>query len=494
MNLMKNVTKNGFEGAYSNTKSKPRLMILPKQKSKKDGTCVVYIELSVTKETASNLTSPTSKKRIQRRVATDIRVLPKFWSMALRKVKEAHPDHVNLNRKLKAILIAVDGYADGKIIDAVYLKELPVELQTFERHFDQKQRKTLIQWLDDYIKHRKAKSVRGTWKEFVTLRGRLERIQLRLNRMLYFESINFEFGDQIRDWADSNDIDPNTCKKTFAALGTFLNHYYNDQIKLNFRLSTDFREKKFSAVSGTHEDDPSPLYVDEIERIKNFIPMEGLKYVEMVKDKITGESKPVEKPLTINAQYRIKNLFLLACFTGLRFSDLVGLKKANFVNKTIVIRASKTDKGKSVKTLFIPIIPLANEVLIEIGDDMTKLKLSNQKANLYLTALLKHLAIDTPTIEYKYKMNGDRTEIEKPKYEIVSFHSGRDTFITNMLILGINHIAVMGWSGHTKFETFRKYVKLSENYLQSQHSQANKLFVFTDDEAELKKLGVTRVK
>lgn len=472
-----NVTNNG---AYSSPNEEVRLMILAKQKSRKDGLCTIYIELTSRDKI--------SGKRTFKRVATKERIDPKYWSVAFEKVKDSHPNYKTINDRLEGSLTAVKAHIKGTF-DAPYRKDLPSELKTFERHFDQKNRKTLIEYLDDYIKHKQANSVRTTWKEYITLKGRLTAIEKHFGTTLYFESINFEFGDNLRSWSDATGLNPNTCKKTFDALKTFLNFYYNDQQKLNFTLSTDFRERKFSNVTGTHEDDPSPLYIDEIEKLKNFTPMVGLKYSEMV------DKQPVEKPLTINAQYRIKNLFLLACSTGLRFTDLVTLRKANFVNDTIVIRASKTDKGKSVKTLYIPIIKLSRDILTEIDYDLTKLKLSNQKANLYLTAILKHLAIDTPTIEYSYKMNGDRTEVEKPKFEIISFHSGRDTFITNMLIAGIDHITVMSWSGHTKFETFRKYVRLSENYLKTQHKQANKLFVFKDEqEEEAKKLGITIVK
>ena len=47
--------------------------------------------------------------------------------------------------------------------------------------------------------------------------------------------------------------------------------------------------------------------------------------------------------------------------------------------------------------------------------------------------------------EYDYDLQGGRVEIDKRKYELVSFHSGRQTFITNCLISGIDVPTTMGF-------------------------------------------------
>lgn len=458
---LKNVTKNEIGGAYFNQKTKPRLMILPKQKSRKDGLCKVYIELSVTQKSEQN------SKRKFKRVATSVRVAPEQWSIAKEEVKPSHPEHILLNRKLKESLNAVDGYVNTKIDGKAYSQPLPTELKTFEKYFDLKHRKTLISYLDDYINYRQLNSVRNTWKEFRTLKGRLERYQEHVNKILFFESIDFDFAESLKAWGKSIKLNPNTLKKTFDALGTFLNHFYNDQFKLNFYLKADFREKKFIKVSGTHTPDPSPLYGDEIKKLIAFKPTKPITYVNR---------KGEEKQLTLNGQYRIKNLFLLACCCGLRFSDLTSLKKANFIDDSIRIRASKTDNKKESNTLSIPILDVARNILNEIDYDITKIKLSNQKSNDYLTIVLKHIGVDTPTIDYEYSANGERKEKEVAKYDVVTFHSSRDTFITNMLIAGVDIPTIMSWTGHNKFETFKKYIRLSEQYLKTQHKKVINVF------------------
>ncbi|HEV8512215.1 MAG TPA: site-specific integrase, partial [Cyclobacteriaceae bacterium] len=314
-------------------------------------------------------------------------------------------------------------------------------------------------------------SVRGTWKGFRTVRGRLERYEQHTNEALYFESITFEWAEKFKEFAKKIDLDPNTLKKTFEDLGTFLNYYYSDQEKLGFTLTDDFRDvNKFRKVAGTHSSDPTPLYQDEIEAVMKFKPSKPIEFEIIVK----GEK--VKETITVEAQYKVKRLFLLSCFTGLRFSDITKLKKGNIQGNTIVIRARKTDRNESAKNLNIPLFKYAKDILEEIDHNIRSITLTNQITNKYLKQILKQIGIDTMMIEYSYSLNAERTEENKPKYDLVSFHSGRDTFITNCLIAGIDITTVMSWSGHSKFETFKKYVSLSDNYLKIQHRKADKFF------------------
>ena len=358
------------EASYSNLKGNSWLMILPRQPSKKDGKCRVYVELRIAKQT------PNGTSYSPKRLPTEIRVFPENWSQKKEEVKTRDPDHKVFNEKLKKNLRAVEDFTKANIDGASYLKTIPSELETYEKHFDNKQRKTLLDYLEEYIGYRQSNSVRGTWKEFKTLKGRLERFQSYENKNLYFEDMTFEFAESLKAWAKTVPLDPNTVKeKVFGSLTTFLNHYFRHQHKLNFFLPTDYKDKEFSKVSGTHSSDPVPLYIDEIEKLLKFHPKEVLTYTT---------SKGKTERLTINAQYRIKNLFLLSCFTGLRYGDVVNLSKGNFNGDTVVVKASKTDRNKGARDLYIPVLPPTREIAESINYDFSRIKLSNQKANMYL--------------------------------------------------------------------------------------------------------------
>lgn len=105
---------------------------------------------------------------------------------------------------------------------------------------------------------------------------------------------------------------------------------------------------------------------------------------------------------------------------------------------------------------------------------------------------INHHDLNELTKEYTHKLDGTRIEEDKPKYEIVSFHSSRDTFITNCLIVGVDPITIMSWSGHKKYDTFKKYIKLSDNFKKGQHKKVNNLFNFKL-EKQLAEIGIKKV-
>ncbi|WP_276373739.1 phage integrase SAM-like domain-containing protein [Chryseolinea sp. H1M3-3] len=270
--------------------------------------------------------------------------------------------------------------------------------------------------------------LKNTAKGFITVKGRLERYEKSRNTTLYFESITKEWAEDFKEFAKEIELDPNTCKKTIEDFSTFLNHYFDDQRKHNIFLRADYKTEKIKKVPGTHSSEPSPLYPDEIKQLMlfNTDKFEPVRYGDP-ETKTTIYVSP-------KAAHKVKHLFLLACFTGLRFSDVLRLSKGSNQNDHIVIRPTKTDK-KNAKTLFIPLLKEARNILESINYDISKIKLANPSANRALTQLLKQAGINTIVKEYSYNLNGERSEQDLPnKFDVVSFHSGRDTFITNSLI------------------------------------------------------------
>ena len=55
----------------------------------------------------------------------------------------------------------------------------------------------------------------------------------------------------------------------------------------------------------------------------------------------------------------------------------------------------------------------------------------------------------------------ERIKITKPKYQFITSHIGRRTFIILALKKGIPHLKIMDITGHKDYKTFRKYVMIS---------------------------------
>lgn len=126
-------------------------------------------------------------------------------------------------------------------------------------------------------------------------------------------------------------------------------------------------------------------------------------------------------------------MFCFCCFTGLRYSDVYNLKRSDVYDDHIEVTTIKT-----TDRLTIPLSKYARDILgrYETSDDDKALPVtSNQKANKALKEVCRLSGIDRPVTVVDI-CGSRRTEIVKPKYELIGTHCGRRTFISNALSLG----------------------------------------------------------
>ena len=68
--------------------------------------------------------------------------------------------------------------------------------------------------------------------------------------------------------------------------------------------------------------------------------------------------------------------------------------------------------------------------------------------------------IDEPIILTKYR-GAEEVKYEKSKWEFLSSHCGRRTFVTLSLEKGMRAETVMAITGHKSYKTFKKYIKIT---------------------------------
>lgn len=168
---------------------------------------------------------------------------------------------------------------------------------------------------------------------------------------------------------------------------------------------------------------------------------------------------------------KIKDMLLFCSFTSLRFSDMQNLKWACVFENHIEVTTIKTNDSLRIEL---------NKYSKEILDRYTRDKgfvfprISNQKMNDYLKVLGKLCKINAPfTISY-YKGN-KRIEEVFPKYEFLSSHVGRRTFICNALMLGIAPNIVMKWTGHSDYAAMKPYIEIADKAKESAMSLFDRL-------------------
>lgn len=71
--------------------------------------------------------------------------------------------------------------------------------------------------------------------------------------------------------------------------------------------------------------------------------------------------------------------------------------------------------------------------------------------------------------------SNERIEEILPKYELLSSHIGRRTFICNALMLGIAPNIVMKWTGHSDYAAMKPYIEIADKAKETAMSLFNKI-------------------
>lgn len=152
---------------------------------------------------------------------------------------------------------------------------------------------------------------------------------------------------------------------------------------------------------------------------------------------------------------KVRDWFLLLAWTGCRFSDLEKISKTDIKDGFITFRQQKTNTKVT-----IPLHPVVKEILEKYEYNMPE-PISNQKFNDYVKEVGKQAKIDDSETITK-TIGGVLTTNQMPKYELISSHTGRRSFCTNMYKRGLPTLMIMSISGHKTEKSFLKYIKVKQ--------------------------------
>jgi integrase len=304
-------------------------------------------------------------------------------------------------------------------------------------------------YFNQYIEASKATKVHGTVKQIKATFEKLKAFEIYCNYTLTFESINLEFYQKFQEYL-INDLEllNNSIGKQIKTLKSFLNYC----TERGYNTNTTYM--KFKAV----KEDIEIIYLTETELLNLFhldIAAELLK--------ISGDPKKMQEinPNNISAGSlgKVRDLFCFACFTGLRYSDISTLQPDQIKKDHLLIRTTKT---KDILT--IPLVKYAVEILerhFKDGNNALPRIITNQKMNEYIKIACRLAEINEMTRTVSYS-GSKKIEALQPKYELISFHTARRTFITLALEKGMRAEVIMEISGHKDYKTFKKYIKITD--------------------------------
>ncbi len=399
------------------------------------------------KETPVNIVLNYNKQRLV--YPSGEKINPKFWNGKEQTAKQTKEfkEHPEFNRRLRNLSSAINNAF------MMYLNDNSNEIPsttTLKNLLDVKlERKevinyTFFSYFQKYIDNLKNKSnVKtgkiisiGTTGIYTNTKNILEEFQNTYKRRISFETIDMDFyHDLLEHLTTKKNHSTNTIGKIIKNLKVVL----NDATENGINKNTTFKSKRFVAPS--EESFSIYMNINELKEIEN-IDLSEHKKLDVARD-----------------------LFLIGCWTGLRYSDYSNIKPENIdlKEKQITIKTKKTNS-----TVVIPIHNVVLSILNKYNYVLPK-SLSNQKTNDYL----KELG------ERETKWNDDKktkclheivTKVitkgglgmhtNMKKYELLCSHTARRSFATNHYGK-IPTKSIMMITGHTTEKSFMKYIKIT---------------------------------
>lgn len=363
---------------------------------------------------------------------TGISVNPKHWNANTMTVKKSSEDYTNLNKRLeerskRTLTIVADIERENiKVTPKEIRDRLNESFKEVETIID----KSFMKLLDVYIQDITLSKANNTVKKFRTLRNTLIdfSIQHKEYKPLDFQDVDTAFYTKFLTYLLAKNYLNTTVNKYRISLKVFLNWCVQNRFTDN-TLYKDFKGlKEMTDI----------VYLTEAE----------LMHLNAL-------------DLTNNEKLNnVRDCFCFASFTGLRYSDLDKVNRKNIKDEFLRITMQKT-KG----TISVPLSDYAIDILIR--NDYKLNVISNQKYNKYLKELGEVCGL-YETIE-QTKMKGNSTvQYTKNKFELISSHTARRTFITLSLEKGMRPETVMEIVGHKDFKTMQNYIKLTEKVTQKE--------------------------
>ena len=201
----------------------------------------------------------------------------------------------------------------------------------------------------------------------------------------------------------------------------------------------------------------------------------GIKFVYTVSEPheiaLTEKEITILHNLDLSENIRLQNIrdvFLLECYTGVRFSDLHKITKENVKGNELHIFTEKTSKN-NVK---IPLRPEVLEIINRYHSKDFEIPLkTNQKTNEYLKELGKIAGFDD-IVSWVVVSGRHKTKYTKKRYEKMQTHTGRRTFITTNVERGLIPLQIMSITTHSTYSEFEKYYKPERINIKKQYVTA----------------------
>lgn len=395
------------------------------------------------------LTTTVNKHRL--RVYTKLRIEPKHWDKITNRCKidqlmslRDRTRLTQINRLLNKIETSVYQMdvrlaENGKYLNLFALRKAVMDGQSIKEDKVQPV-DYLYKQIGEYVKNLNRRGKRGissTQRTYCTALKRLENFcQVQKYPLRSFEDFDSKFFTAFSEYLytrsyrkglEQKQYTQNTVVNTLKVIKNLLHRAYDNEMTDNNYY------QKVQTVLSSDTSEQVYLQENEIKKLSNM-------------------------NLTIQHEKKIRDMFVIACYTALRISDIQRLNEAVISDGIISLYQTKTKEQVE--------IPILREIAPIIAHyQKTGFPVINIcQANETIKQLAKRCGI-CQTINYKEHRGGAIQVKTKSKWEMITFHTARRSCITNLYKRGYPVNYIMTLSGHRSVQSFQRYMRATSKEL-----------------------------
>lgn len=357
----------------------------------------------------------------------------KYWDDKNQMAKRAYPGSERFNILIKKIRHKVEDIVNdlqikGEDPTVHYVKEIYESKKSDTEH---KKQFTFFEYAEEFITIAKKHKNEGTIKSYRTIINKLKEYEEYASVKLDWHNIDMDFYyDFLEFYTGIQGFLTNGFGRAIKIMKVIL----NDATEKGYNTNLKYQNKNFRAL----REEVNNIYLSEVE-LKKIIDLD-------LSDNSTLE--------------QIRDLFIVGCYTGLRFSDFTQIKKENIIDgRLLKLKTIKTDEWVT-----IPLFDEVKAVMNKYKDQPNSLPKSyeNQVMNRYLKTIGELAEMNDDFLKVRTK-GKERVEDVFKKYELMTTHTARRSFATNMFKKGVPSRVIMKITGHRTEKAFSSYIKISED-------------------------------
>lgn len=279
----------------------------------------------------------------------------------------------------------------------------------------------LVSYINSFANH--SKRQRHYKRKFWNLARKLAEYEKYRTIVLLTDSIHYSvFEDFIYFLKEQYPYRLATLSAFKNQLATILKHAERNNFKCNFSF-LDYNIRKEDSVAVY-------LNIDEIKRI---FRLELPQQSAVVRDR-----------------------FIVGCCTGMRYQAYSTLNTDSFEDGLI-----KHLTGKTKANIILPVHWMINQIISRNGGRLPEIKHSHQNFNKIIKTVCKRAKINNSVLVERTEGNNIiRKKIKK--YMLISSHTARRSFATNMYLADIPAAKIMLFTGHKTEAAFFRYIKIDK--------------------------------